>query len=339
MSSLKLAILFLCSVCMIVPIHTDAFQDSGCNNTNAACIEEPNNILKIKRMSDVDLGEWQGQPSKTASSGGTSGGLNLCILAASVHKVFSKRKARDYTVELNGRHSVLRNQGRSSIPVTLRLIGQGEGTAGIRHDFVNGSVLIRGNDNYTVCRNYEFRIEAEVLLRDIITNAQSGYYQGIFSLQVTELQPFRSLRSPEFIVSLYINAVTQVTQLKDVIIKATNAVNGKFSTTMDFCVFALDSTAYKLRLETQNNYNRKFHLLDNNSRNPLPYQVKFSSFGVRAEVFKQAGYTSHFHFGHRQLNCGGTTNASINIEVQARQAIQAPMGVYQDVMKITVEPL
>ena len=199
--------------------------------------------------------------------------------------------------------------------------------------------MVKGNNSFAVCRDYEFSIEAEVLQKDILENAQPGDYSGAFSFQVDEINPARTLRSPDFHVELLVNAVSQVSQLKDVNLKAVRARNGYFSSAMDFCAFTLGGDAYRLSLDTQNNPTGDFYLSDAGGRHFLPYQITFRGSGGGSQAFNKAGCTSGQYFGDRMLNCSGGTNASISVEVPAKQAAELPIGKYQDVMKVTVEPL
>ena len=114
------------------------FDDASCNNADAACIEELWNILKIKRISNIHLGEWQGQKRITASNDSTSGGKKFCIFASSNTSTYSRRQVRDYTVRLNGGQAVLRMSGGSEIPITLKLVGIGSGNGRAFSEYESG---------------------------------------------------------------------------------------------------------------------------------------------------------------------------------------------------------
>ena len=315
------------------------FDDPSCNNPDSSCIEEPQNLLKIKRISDVYLGDWHGQKRLTATNGSASDGKKFCILASNNTFIISDRQVRDYTVRLNSGRPLIRESGGSEIPITLKLIGTGPATSGINQNMNQGEVMVKGNNSHTVCRDYEFNIEAQVLQQDVLENAQPGYYYGVFSFQVDEINPARTLRSPDFFVELMVHPVAQVSQLKDVNIKSTRSHNGFFTNTIDFCAFTLGAEPYRLSLDTQNNPSGDFYLTDSGGRYNIPYQVTFKGSGDLSQVFNRAGSTHMKYYGDRILNCGGGTNASISIEVPAKQAVKLPSGIYQDVMKVTVEPM
>lgn len=322
---------------LIIVVSSDPlrafYDDASCNHPDSACIEEPWNLLKIKRMSDIDMREWQGQKSVTADNDSASGSKKLCIFASTNTSQYSKRTVRDYIVKLNETNPVLSDRWGNKIPVTLTLIGIGEATSGVRQNLNLGSVTVRGNNAYTVCRNYEFMIQAEVWKQDILANAIPGFYSGAFSLQVDEISPARSLRSPDFYVALQVNPVAQVSRLKDVDLKVTGS---GYSGTMDFCIFTLGAGAYWLSLDSGNQPSGTFSLRASGGRHSLPYCAVFKGTGGSEQTFTRAGYTREPYYGHRLSNCGGGTNASIRIEVTGTN--KAPTGIYREVMMVTVEP-
>ena len=333
----KLVLSFI--LCISMP---QAWADSDCLIDDIAdCVFGGQYNLKLKRLYDIDMGQWSGQGVVNGSTPPATDGRRFCILA--YEDLSSGRNIGNYKIEITGPKegsSFVLSQNSHLLPVTLRVTGKRPANENIKnHSFADGSVEVTGNNSRTACRDYEFSLSAEVSREDVLQRMAVGNYTGTFTLWADSDLPIRRVRE-NFVVTLSIIPVYQVSKLKDVELDSTDTSSDGIwlYDDMGFCVFSMGGRDYKMTLNSQLRPSEPFELR-NSLGQGIPYRADVQLNDGSWKIFTSSGTTdSGSMTGSGVLDCGGATNALIRIGVQTADTNGKRSGGYKDIVVVTVGP-
>ncbi len=333
---------------MLTAFCLPVMGDDDCDqNAIADCDFEGTAALKLKRLFDIDMGEWSGHSLLEGVTQPAQDGRRFCIIA---YNELTPRVIHDYSVtasaeSIGGRPSavdgefVLR-QGDNILPVSLRLKGMGPAVSIIDYELTPGIALsVQGHNTYTSCINYEYVIQVQVSRDDVLNYGASGSYRGKFSIGAFTFIDGKLLRVQEnFTVSMTVTPAFQVNKLDDVTLNENQTTpDGRVYQDMHFCVFAMGERNYRLSLSSQLRPAEPF-TLDNGVGRAFPYRARVRLDNGNWDDFIAPGSTADGTLkGHNTLNCAGGENSTIRIDFAGADT-PTQAGFYRDIMEIVVGP-
>ncbi|WP_281647250.1 hypothetical protein [Parendozoicomonas sp. Alg238-R29] len=326
--------------CIVLLQTFPVLADDDCLLDNIAdCVQNGSWEMKLKRLYDIDMGQWSGQAILDGSTQPATDGRRFCILA--YRPQGGGRIVRDYNIDVTGPFedsSYVLRQGSKSLPVTLTLKGQKSANSYIDDSLANGTVSVDGINSESQCKNYEFSIIAEVSSTEILNRTAVGRYQSTFALVAYSTEGFSQTVTEDFVVTLDVIPVYQVNQLQDVVLDENKITpENRVYEDLDFCVFAMGAIQYKMSLRSQVRPSSSFEL--QSGGDSIPYRARVELDDGTWNDFTQAGSTSVGTLtGSGVLNCGGSPNSRIRIDFPKPQLDGLTAGTYTDTMEVTVEP-
>ena len=320
------------------------WADEGCNNPDTSqCTEWQSYWLKLENVYDIDIGEVSGKDVLERTAQPVAVGKPFCAVA---YYDSNPRTLRNYALHVIGpqRNSsfVLKQGDNKRLPVTLRLTGNTDANSSIRNrSLFNNLIRVSGQNTYSLCRDYNFTIAAEVSRNDILQAMAIGKYQGTFSLIVGSRAGnwYGQSVAARFVVSISISPAYRVSRLEDVHLSQENLTSDGqwYMKDLEFCVFAMGGQHYKMTVNSQLRPSGRFEL--RNGSSGIPYRVSVLQGRNNWKVFQRGGSTdSRTLSGSEFWNCDGSTNALLRIDMQSADASGKSSGTYSDVMEVTVGP-
>ena len=309
--------------------------------------------IKLKRLFDIDLGEWGGDEITNGDTEAASDGRRFCLIAYHERGNQVDRRMEDLQVDFSGPVAdgqfVLQpaGGGTSAIPVTLSI----KGTSNSAHSSVNANLLTDTPLNLTaaagkrLCKNNELIISATVNRNDIFALAKTNSYKSSFTLTGRRAVPNSGIPAGDksvsitFDVSISIVSLVQISGLEDITL---NMQSGPvIEDDQDFCVFTFGTTGFEIKGASANGSGQ---FLLNSSGTTIPYQVTVGSSNGeesnQAVLAEGADFISNSAWqGAKSMLCqSDPENMKVIISIQQTDAATKPTGSYQDVLELTVAP-
>ncbi|WP_062265970.1 hypothetical protein [Endozoicomonas arenosclerae] len=330
--------------------HHNSHSDGDCAQADANCDDRTDYHdhywLKLKRLFDLDMGEWGGEQLVSGSTVAAQDGRLFCIISYSVPRwqYNPARTLYDYQVQITGPQLagqfVLQPQGQggAGLPVKLTLKGvQGDATANVNFSNWTAFNTVQGLDEYEVCRKNELSILAEVTKADILQNARAGQYQSQFTVTA---QSNNLTVSKSFLVTLQVKPSIMISGLNDVELNF-DGVNNVQSMDQSYCVFNLGGEAFELMGESTHGQG-VFALKNGNSF--IEYGIEtipVNSGNNNWTDLVESTYVSGNNWaGAFSQDCQGSAgNMKFRINIPAQNMSSKPSGIYRDTVQLTVIPL
>ncbi len=322
-------------------ITSFASADSDCNGNN--CNNNGNYWVKIKRLSDIDLGEWKGGDQPISGTNRVDNKKTFC--AISYLEEGKKRTMYNPELELiplsNGQTGqFVVTQGAEEIPITITLDEYSANDAPqVLQEFKIGqSVTLKGDDNYDFCKENELTLTVTAYKADIIRAGATGKYEGRFRMEV---RPGTSLQPPapvfiDFSIELDITPSILISGLEDMTLKDGQG-SGAFGY-QDFCVFATSKSPFKIRGLSK--FGDGVFELDNGGER-LNYQLEVglpnNGGGNKITLVEEGDFDGHSSWkGDDRLDCAGKENMRLTVTITEAELQQAKSGRYHDTVTLTV---
>ena len=324
----------------LMMITSFAAADRDCTSTNCASVG--NYWVKIKRLPDIDLGEWKGSDLINGTNS-LVGSKSFCAIS-----YLEENKERTmYSPELelmalsNGKtRQFVVKQGDVEIPLTITLDRYSNDDAPqTPQEFEIGkSVTLKGNDDYFFCRDNELELTVTAYKDDIIRAGATGIYEGRFQMWA---RPGTSPQSPtpvfiEFSIEVDIAPSILISGLEDMTLTAGQGSGAARS--QDFCVFATGKSQFKIRGLSKFG-DSVFQLDNSDERIDYQLEVGLSNDGIGNNITLVEGgdFDGHPSWkGDDQLDCAGKENMRLTVTITEVELQQAKPGLYHDTVTLTV---
>ncbi len=331
----KMFLLF--SVLMMITSFASA--DSDCNDNN--CNNNGNYWVKIKRLSDIDLGEWKGEDfiNGTNSLGDKK---TFCAISYLEGK---KRTMYDPELELipfsNGKTGqFVVTQGDEEIPITITLdeYSANDAPQALQEFKIGQSVTLAGDDNYDFCKENELTVTVTAYKADIIRAGATGKYEGRFKMEV---RPGNSPQPPDpvfivFSIEVDITPSILISGLEDMTLADGQGLGATES--QDFCVFATSKSPFKIKGQSTFG-NGVFQLGNNDERIEYQLEVGLPNNGDGNKIILAEGgvFDGHSSWkGDDRLDCAGKENMRLTVTITEDELQQAKPGLYHDTVTLVV---
>ena len=325
---------------VLMMITSFAAADRDCTPTNCANVD--NYWVKIKRLPDIDLGEWKGSDLINGTNS-LVGSKSFC--AISYLEVDKKRTMYSPELELmpfsNGKtRQFVVKQGDVEIPLTITLKSYSNNDAPqTPQEFEIGkTVTLKGNDNYFFCKDNELTLTVTAYKDDIIRAGTTGIYEGRFKMWA---HPGTSPQSPtpvfiEFSIEVDIAPSILISGLEDMTLTAEQGLGAAGS--QDFCVFATSKSSFKIRGLSKFGADA-FQLVNSGERIDYQLDVGLSNNGNDNKITLAEGgdFDGHPSWkGDDRLDCAGKENMRLMVSITEVELQQAKTGQYHDTVTLTV---
>ena len=324
---------------VLMMITSFASADSDCNDNN--CNNNGNYWVKIKRLSDIDLGEWKGEDfiNGTNSLGDKK---TFCAISYLEGK---KRTMYDPELELipfsNGKTGqFVVKQGDEEIPITITLDEHSANDApqALQEFKIGQSVTLAGDDNYDFCKENELTLTVTAYKADVIRAGATGKYEGRFKMEV---RPGNSPQPPDpvfivFSIEVDIRPSILISGLEDMTLA--DGQGSDITKPQDFCVFATSKSPFKIRGLSQ--FGDGLFQLDNGGER-LNYQLKVglpnNGNGNKITLEEEGDFDGHSSWkGDDQLDCAGKKNMRLMVTITEDELKKAKPGLYHDTVTLVV---
>ena len=322
----------------LMMITSFASADNDCKGNN--CNNNGNYWVKIKRLSDIDLGEWKGEDFINGTS--IVEKKEFCAISYLEGK---KRTMYDPELELipfsNGKSGqFVVTQGAEEIPITITLdeFSANDAPQALQEFKIGQSVTLAGDDNYDFCKENELKLTVTAYKDDIIRAGATGKYEGRFRMEV---RPGTSPQPPapvfiNFSIELDITPSILISGLEDM--PLTDGQGSGTNGFQDFCVFATNESPFKIK--GQSTFGNGVFKLGNNDES-IEYQLEVglpNSGGGNKIILAEGGvFDGHSSWkGDDQLDCAGKENMRLTVTITEDQLQQAKPGLYHDTVTLTV---
>ena len=338
---------------------SNAGVSSDCKSVIAYTDGEPFNenrdySIKLKRLFDIDLGDWGGNEITDGDTEAALDGRRFCLIAYHERRNQVDRRMEDLLVDFSGPLEEGRfvlepvgDNGYPGIPVTLTI----KGTSNSAHSALNADLLTAPPIELTavagkqICRNNELIITASIEREDIFAFANSGSYKSSFTLSAQRAHPNDLIPAEHKSVSISFNvtvsvvSLVQISGLEDMKLEAHSGQPVENS--QSFCVFTFGANSFGIQGSSVNGSNQ---FLLESAGNTIPYQVAINRVagGQDSEkvLVEGADFVSDSSWeGVNSALCqSGQENMLIRISVSAADMSSKPAGSYQDTLELTVTP-
>lgn len=336
--SMVYKIFLLFSILMMITSFASA--DSDCNDNN--CNNNGNYWVKIKRLPNIDLGEWKGDD---LINGTNSLVDKKSFCAISYFEKGKKRTMYDPQLELipfsNGKTGqFVVTQGDEEIPITITLdeYSANDAPQALQEFKIGQTVTLAGDDNFDFCKENELTLTVTAYKADIIRAGATGEYVGQFKMEV---RPGTSPQPPapvfiEFSIELDITPSILISGLEDMTLK--DGQGSDITEPQDFCVFATSKSPFKIRGLSQ--FGDGVFQLDNGGER-LDYQLKVglpnNGAGNKITLVEGGDFDGHSSWkGADRLDCTGKENMRLTVTITEVELQQAKPGRYHDTVTLTV---
>lgn len=283
-------------------------------------------FVEITGLDDIQLGVWSG-------SGGLMGTDTYCLVSK---QSATSTQAVRYDVAAYGPNDpagnfVLLNAiDNSQLPV--RLTWNGNAGSYVMTDYAVTRFLTPLQNGAINCgqaaANISISIEA---LAGDLASARAGTYSGSFQIDALQSQ------SPNrYVIESYsvtIPELVQITNLDDIDLGVFNGVSDAIGSDQ-LCVFRNGAADYALRASGGVNATDPFVL--SNGSATLSYQVSFRE-GSGAFTQRTPGQLLTGLSGSAVQDCGGGTNAEVQVRVNQSEMMTNAPGTYTGVLYIVAE--
>ena len=333
----KMFLLF--SVLMMITSFASA--DSDCTGDN--CDSNGDYWVKIKRLSDIDLGEWKGAP--TAVGGNEPVGKKT-FCAISFLEKGKKRTMYDTELQLmpssNGKTGqfVVKNVDKE-IPLTIKLERyKGDDAPQTPQEFKIGKpVELKGNDNFDYCKENELTLTVIAYKDDIIRAGATGEYEGDFRMYARSITSPVSLKDVfiEFSIKVKISPVILISGLEDMPLVDEQGPGAGGS--QNFCVFSTSTNPFKIRGLSKFG-DRVFQLANGDTR--IDYDLKVggryeNNDGKEITLVEGGEFvTTSWTGDNENMDCGVNENMVLTVKITEVELKQAEPGVYEDTVTLVV---
>lgn len=330
---------------LLLAFSLHGFADADCNSQN--CDNVDNYWVKIKRLTDIDLGSWTGND---VASGKSQLVNKKTFCAISYREDGNNRVMYNPELQLQGPADgnagqfIVSNDG-NQIPLTIHLerySGNDAPQTPDRQSFTPGyPVKLTGNNAYSLCRENELSVTVTAYKDDIISAGATGIYSGIFKMQVG---PGTSPESPgpvfiEFSITLNVAPAILISGLKDM--QLTSNIGQDISKSQKFCVYAASRSKFKIKGLSR--FGSGAFQLDNNGQT-MEYNLTVgpsnnNGNGNKITLVESDDFVGHPSWkGDQQLNCGNDENMMLTVSISKASLDNATSGLYQDTVTLTVTP-
>lgn len=328
---------------LLLTFSLHGFADADCNSQN--CDNVDNYWVKIKRLTDIDLGSWTGND---VASGKNQLVNKKTFCAISYREDGNNRVMYNPELQLQGptdgdaRQFIVSNDG-NQIPLTIHLERFSENDAPQTPDrFTPGStVTLTGNNEYRLCRENELSVTVTAYKDDIISAGATGIYSGIFKMQAGS---GTSPESPgpvfiEFSITLNVAPAILISGLEDMLLSAKTGQD--ISESQKFCVYAASRSKFKIKGLSR--FGSGAFQLDNNGQT-IEYNLTVgpsnnNGAGNRITLVEGGDFVGRPSWkGDQQLDCGNDENMMLTVSINKASLDSANSGLYQDTVTLIVTP-
>ena len=331
----------LFSVLMMITSSALGFADKDCEQTN--CYQNDDYWVKIKRLPNIDLGEWKGTPSVEGSNK-LFGKKSFC--AISFLEEGKKRTMYDTDLVLttwsNGKAGqFVVKQGDEEIPLTIKLERfKDDDAPQTPQEFKIGEpVKLKGDDNFDFCKENELTLTVIAYKDDIIRAGATGEYEGDFRMYA------RSITSPvplkdvfiEFSIKVKISPVILISGLEDM--RLVDEQGPGAGGSQNFCVFSTSTNPFKIRGLSKFG-DRVFQLANGDTR--IDYDLKVggryeNNDGKEITLVEGGEFvTTSWTGDNENMDCSGEENMELTVKITEVELKQAEPGVYEDTVTLVV---
>ena len=214
-----------------------------------------------------------------------------------------------------------------------------------KHEYNDTFSIIKGQwfntikpDNPSV-RFYKAEFSLSVkpqALFDFLDDADRGEF--IFYIIAQDVENYRYYDYQKVVINIRKEQQIQISGLQDVVFNATNKT-GTLTESFDACVYSSANSFEIAEVFGTCNSDDQFLLgpsgtcSGNDDSRAIAYKLI-----INGEEFNGDGRGEAEHPASSQLNCGGSTNTRIDIEIEESAYSDKSAGVYTDTMTITVAP-
>ncbi|MFK7732409.1 MAG: hypothetical protein AB8B48_12390 [Pseudomonadales bacterium] len=283
-------------------------------------------FIEITGLDNIQLGVWSG-------SGGLMGSDNYCLV--SKQSATSTRPVR-YDVAAYGPDDgagnfvLLNASDNSQLPI--QLTWNGNTGSYVMTDYNVTRFLTPQQNGAINCgqaaANISITIEA---LAGDLASARAGTYSGTFEIDALQSQNPRRYVIDSYTVT--IPELVQISGLDDIDLGVFNG-GGDAVGSDQLCIFRNGAADYALRASGGLNATDPFVL--NSGGNSVDYSVAFRE-GSGSFTARTPGQLLNGLSGSPVQNCGGGSNAEIEVRVSQAQMMASPPGTYTGVLYIVAE--
>ena len=334
----KMVLLF--SVLMMITSFASA--DNDCEVEDGVnCNNKGNYWVKIKRLRNIDLGEWNGINDIT----GTNGLVKKKTFCAISYLEGDPRTMYNPVLELIPRSIGKSGQfvvthGDEEIPITITLDAYpGKNAPQTPQEFKPREfVTLQGSPEHQLCKENELKLTVTALKDDIIRAGATGKYVGHFRMEV---RPGTSPRPPapvyiNFSIEVDITPSILISGLKDMTL--TDGQGSGAAGFQDFCVFSTSKRPFKIRGLSKFG-NGRFQLDNNDGHIYYQLEVGLPNNGGGNKIILAEGgdFDGHSSWkGDDRLDCAGKENMRLTVTITEDELQQAKPGLYHDTVTLTV---
>ena len=283
-------------------------------------------FVEFTGLDDIQLGVWSG-------SGGLMGSDSYCLV--------SKRSATSTTPvrydvaaygpdDGAGNFVLLNSVDNSQLPI--QLTWNGNNGSYVMTDYNVTRFLTPLQNGAINCgqaaANVSITIEA---LAGDLAAARAGTYSGSFQIDALQSQTPNTYLIDSY--SVTIPELVQISNVNDIDLGVFNGGSDAVGTDQ-LCVFRNGAASYALRASGGLNASDPFVL--NSGGNSLSYSVSFRE-GSGSFTERTPGQPLTGLNGSGTQNCGGGTNAEVQVRVLQADMLASPPGTYTGILYIVAE--
>lgn len=285
-------------------------------------------VLDIRGVDSIYLINWNG-------SGGLTGEDDYCVISRSGGTPLPYDVAAWADGFHDGEDFVLRNASSEELKVSLSWRGNATGGSFVPLQPYETSGDLTGQQRGARnCRqsdaNATIRIDISAAT---LASASAGTYSGTFRIDALQYGGDNLYIYQSFSVTL--PELVQITDLDNIDLGGFDGVNDLIEGD-EICIFRNGFGNFRIKASGGPSDVDAFLL--SNGAGQIPYQVAFKGDGMASFVSLAEGEWLAGSNGHGSQDCGGGTNASVQVTALAADMATATPGTYTGTLYLTVEP-
>lgn len=293
------------------------------------------NVLEISDVDPISLVSWNG-------SGGLTGEDDYCVVS------YKRRRPRQYDVAAYANGYIdgdgdfaLENSFGEQLKVFLSWRGNATGGSYVplRPNESSGDVTDRQDGAFNCGEPNALATIRLDISAAALASASAGTYSGTFQIDAWQFDnngnryPSSGPVYQSFTVTL--PELVQITNLNDIDLGNYDGVSD-LTQSDDICIFRNGFGSFRIKASGGPSDGDPFLL--SNGADQIPYLVALKDNAMASHVSVTEGQWLGGLNGHGSQNCGGTTNASVQVTALASDMVSATPGTYAGTLYLTVEP-